>query len=382
MKVGLQATLLYTGAGARKAGIGRHTIQILDQLSKNGRGHEYEVFVPSHADLPESWTASPWMRFHQFQIDRQFQRGLTDHFMIGKSVKQLGCDILFGLHPAMPLSCPIPMGAVMHDAFVSTHPEMFTFRTGTIPAAIHAHACRQCRRIVTVSEFSKREIARAYKKNLEEIKVVYNGPGNDLAAMDPETAARVDLQAVGVKFQRYLFTLSTVEPRKNLPRLMEALKLLLSDPTYADLGLVVAGAKGWMESPIFQRVTELGLADKIAFLGYVPDETIPALFARAEAFAFPSIVEGFGIPALESMIMGTPLVCSNTSSLPEVAGDAAFYCDPLSPESIAQAIRDCLSNPAERGAKVALGLERSKLFTWEKAANEIAETFQEIANAP
>jgi glycosyltransferase involved in cell wall biosynthesis len=158
-----------------------------------------------------------------------------------------------------------------------------------------------------------------------------------------------------------------LEPRKNLTGLVKALDILRSDPMFADVKLMVAGGKGWKYQQVFDLVETLGLQDAIRFLGYVPDENLPALFARCEAYVCASITEGFGMPVLEAMIAGAPIVASNGGAIPEVAGDLARYFDPTDPGDIARALREQLLS-TDREQKVADGFERAKKFTWERCA--------------
>jgi glycosyltransferase involved in cell wall biosynthesis len=188
--------------------------------------------------------------------------------------------------------------------------------------------------------------------------------------VNPQTVSDDDLRRLGVPYDRYFFALGTLEPRKNLVMLFEALALLPSD-----VCLAIAGGKGWKDSPIFARIEELGIAHRVAFLGYVPDADLPKLFARAEAFVFPSLYEGFGMPVLEAMLAGSPVLAADRPAMREVGGDAAQYFDPESPEDIARA----LHQPLDRTQMVHRGLARAGTFTWETAATKTLDVLRSIA---
>lgn len=145
---------------------------------------------------------------------------------------------------------------------------------------------------------------------------------------------------------------------------------LTSDLLISDLRLVIAGKAQWRESEIFATVQRAGLQDRVTFPGYVDDADLPALYSAAAAFVYPSLYEGFGLPPLEAMACGTPVVCSNAASLPEVVGDAAVSVDPLRVDSLAQGLRDVLTNPALRNDLRARGLRRAAQFSWDRCAVE------------
>ncbi|HIC88006.1 MAG TPA: glycosyltransferase family 1 protein, partial [Anaerolineae bacterium] len=140
-----------------------------------------------------------------------------------------------------------------------------------------------------------------------------------------------------------------------------------------DLQLVLAGGKGWLYEPLLRRVQELGLADRVIFTGYVPDEDVAPLLSGAVCFAFPSLYEGFGFPVLEAMACGTPVVCANSASLPEVAGDAAWLVDPLDVEAIAEGLDRVLNDDALRAELIERGFANVRRFSWQRCARETME---------
>jgi glycosyltransferase involved in cell wall biosynthesis len=163
----------------------------------------------------------------------------------------------------------------------------------------------------------------------------------------------------------------TLQPRKNLGRLLEAVALLREQAQRGEApGLVIAGRKGWLYDPVFQQVERLGLEREVVFPGYVPQEDLPALLSGARLFVFPSLYEGFGLPVLEAMACGTPVVCSNVSSLPEVAGDAAFLVDPRDVKGMAEAMNRLLQDEGLRAEVVERGYRRVRQFSWDRCARE------------
>jgi len=172
----------------------------------------------------------------------------------------------------------------------------------------------------------------------------------------------------------FLLAVGTVQPRKNYIRLVEAFRQL----DRANLTLVIAGGRGWLDDPLYERIAALGLENRVRMLGFVPDKDLPALYSAARVFAFPSLYEGFGLPILEAMACGTPVVTSRASSMPEVAGDAALLVDPLDTDALAEALASALDDELLRSSLIEKGLERATVFTWEAAAHKLVDRFQRL----
>jgi glycosyltransferase involved in cell wall biosynthesis len=170
----------------------------------------------------------------------------------------------------------------------------------------------------------------------------------------------------------------TIEPRKNLSALLDAYALLRQHAVTDDTKLVMVGKKGWLYEPFFQHLHELGLEDQVIFPGYVADEELPALYGAAEVFVFPSLFEGFGLPVLEAMACGAPVVCSNATSLPEVAGDAALMVSPQDTAGLATAIQRVLADAELRAKLASLGMAQARRFTWEETARQTLAVYQQV----
>ena len=171
----------------------------------------------------------------------------------------------------------------------------------------------------------------------------------------------------------YLFSVGTIQPRKNYTRIIQALAQLRSQGY--DLDLVIAGGRGWLESPIYQTVQATHMQNYVHFIGFADEADLPALYSNAECLLFPSLYEGFGLPILEAMACGVPVVTSNVSSLPEVAGDAALLVDPYDVEPIAFAIQRVLDDTSLRTALVQKGYARAASFTWERSAQHLHQIY-------
>ncbi|MBN1428574.1 MAG: glycosyltransferase family 4 protein [Anaerolineae bacterium] len=220
--------------------------------------------------------------------------------------------------------------------------------------------------IIAISECTRDDLVQLYHVPPEKISVIYEAAAPHFKPQTPEQIG--DVSTRYSLPERYLLTVGTIEPRKNLARLVEALAILRRDDP--DLALVVVGAKGWLYEGFFEAIEQHGQQQTVILPGYVPDDDLPALYAGAEAAVMPSLYEGFGLPVLEAMASGAPVACSATSSLGEIAGDAAMTFDPENAEIIAWVLRRLLDDVALREALRKKGLVRAAEFSWERAAKE------------
>jgi glycosyltransferase involved in cell wall biosynthesis len=221
---------------------------------------------------------------------------------------------------------------------------------------------RRARAIITVSKFSRDRIAEHCRVAPEKITVVYNGIDR---AFRPQEASCVEACAGRLALPRpYVLCVGSLEPRKNLRRLLEAWNLLAT--RHSDVSLVLVGAEG----KVFRDAGLTHTPPRVHLAGYLGDDDLPALYAGAEVFLYPSVYEGFGLPVAEAMACGTPVVCSDVTALPEVAGQAAELVDPLDVESIAGGVQRLLRDAQRRDQLRAAGLAQSRQFSWERAAAE------------
>ena len=228
-------------------------------------------------------------------------------------------------------------------------------------------------RIIAISEHTKRDIVELLDVPAEKIRVTLLAADEKFRVLDKDAAQHEVLAKYGIDREYILYT-GTLEPRKNVPALVRAFHMLKREAKIPHR-LVLAGKKGWLYDRIFAEVRELGLEDEVIFTGYVPDDDLPYLYNGADLFAYPSIYEGFGIPPLEAMACGCPVVASNSSSLPEVVGDAGVMVDPHDEAALAEAMGKVLADSALAASLREKGLDRSRLFSWERCARETLEVY-------
>ncbi len=266
---------------------------------------------------------------------------------------------------------------VIYDTVIRDFPETMSFKTKLVLSAELKRSIKRADKIVTISEFSKSRIMLHYGVSGDKIAVVPCGIRSDLFnpsySGEQVSEAKKRYNITG----EYLLYLGTLEPRKNIERLVESYARLRSEKPDCP-ALVIAGGKGWLYDPIFERVKSLGVEDSVIFTGYVRDEDVPPLMKGALCFCFPSLYEGFGMPPLEAMACGTPVITSDCSSLPEVVGNAAVTVDPYSVDELYGALKRVTEDPSLREELSRRGIERSGKFSWEKSAGIFLDTIKNI----
>ncbi|MBC8262859.1 MAG: glycosyltransferase family 4 protein, partial [Anaerolineales bacterium] len=242
---------------------------------------------------------------------------------------------------------------------------------------------RAAAHVIADSSATRCDLIERYSVEPDKITVVY--PGYDDTTFRPVRDERA-IETVKAKYDiigDYILFVGTLQPRKNLIRLIEAFSNLQPptsnlQPPISNIQLLIAGKSGWLYEKIFRRVEELGLEGTVLFPGYIAAEDLPALLSGARLFVFPSLYEGFGLPVLEALACGTPVVCSNASSLPEVAGDAALLVDPLDVEGLAAALERVLRDEELRAELIERGFEQVRKFSWERCARETLDVLERV----
>jgi glycosyltransferase involved in cell wall biosynthesis len=278
--------------------------------------------------------------------------------------------VLFIPAHVLPLIHPVPAVVTVHDLGYRRFPAAHPPAQRRYLEWSTRFSARQATHLLADSEATRRDLAEFYGVPIEKVTVVYPGGPEGLERVDAaEVRARHALPA------EYVLHVGTLQPRKNLSRLIEAVAALRA--RRPGLGLVLAGRPGWLAEPILKLAQ--ANAEWVRLLDYVPAADLAGLYSGARVFAFPSLYEGFGFPILEAMACGTPVVCSNTSSLPELAGDATLLVDPLDTAALAGAIERVLDDSALAQELAERGPAQARRFTWERAARETLNALTAVA---
>jgi glycosyltransferase involved in cell wall biosynthesis len=235
---------------------------------------------------------------------------------------------------------------------------------------------RKAEHIVTISEYSKVQIVERLGVQAEKVTAIHCGVNGQFRCEDRKKAYAAVSEALGIQ-EPYLLFVGSLKPHKNIFTLLQAFALLRQRHDVRQRLLIVGDDARW-KSLLIEECSRLGIHDTTTFVPYVSQELLPKVYAAAELLVMPSTIEGFGLPVLEAMASGTPVVCSRTASLPEVAGDAALYFDPTSAEELAEKMEKLLNSRELQESLRAKGLERAKLFTWEKSTRKHVELYQRL----
>jgi glycosyltransferase involved in cell wall biosynthesis len=275
---------------------------------------------------------------------------------------------------------PLAVGrqvCTIHDLIPLDHPEWFNRRFSAWYEWLLPRLAKKIQHIIAISQFTKQRIVERLGVRPEKVTVIPNGVDERFSPRTPEEIEAVR-RSLGINAPAYLLYVGSLEPRKNLPRLLQAwarVQPLLG----VEVELVVAGAKG--NSRVFESARLDPLPPRVQFTGYVSDEQLPCLYSGALALVYPSLYEGFGLPPLEAMACGTPVVTSNGTSLPEVAADVAVLVDPEDIDSIAEGIQRVVASSALRDNMRLLGLDRASQTTWDSAAQRTLQLLEEQARS-
>jgi glycosyltransferase involved in cell wall biosynthesis len=298
-------------------------------------------------------------------------------FDLSRKLRQDKPDLLHVQYTS-PLFCPVPTVVSVHDVSFLEHPEYFKRSRALQLGITVARSVKQASRIITGSEFARDSIVRAYQLPSEKIVVVPDAASPSFRSVNRDAATRKVMSKFRFK-GRYVLSVGDLQPRKNHIGLINAFARLIKDQPQLKHDLVFAGKDTWFGNRVREAARESGVADRIHFLGFVTDEDLLQLYNACECFVFPSFYEGFGIPVLEAMACGRAVICSNASSIPEVANGAALLFDPENSGEMVSALADVLRNSDLRTRMERLGVQRASQFTWQKTAEMTLNVYREVA---
>lgn len=375
MKIAIEATPLMS----RSTGIERFVYCILDKLAGLDKENEYILYYHGGAQygkrIPPEFDFKKG-KYKVVRIPLQILNFLRDYLkfppleiFIGKP------DVFWSTNYQIPVFWSrTKIINTIYDLSSFIYPHYYTNSLSRIKKKM-PEAVQKADIIVTVSKNTKKDIHNIFKAPLEKIRVVYCGVSEEFFN-EKDEKIRDETRIKYANSERFILSVGTLSPRKNFVNLIKAFKIIKS--RFPDIKLVIAGQKGWLFEDIFSSVKNLGLEKDVIFTGVVSNEELNFLYNCAEVFAFPSFYEGFGIPVAEAMKCGAPICCSNTSSMPEIAGDAALYFNPNDKDEIAQLILRLLQDKSLKEELVKEGFKQVKNFLWEKSAQQVLDIFKSI----
>ncbi len=374
----MRISIDYTAAVRQRAGIGRYTRGLIGALARVDAENRYTLLMPHDA------------RF----MDSALQLGQCSNFRLARA--PLNEKLLVTMWQRLSLPLPVEMFTGAADIFYSPDfvlpptrakkkiltvhdlsfmrvpetavPNLKWYLEGAVPRAV-----KRADLIFADSDATRADLFELFGAMPERVQTLYSGVEPMFCRVtDPGMLEQTRAQYLLDK--PFILSVGTIEPRKNLARLIEAYAHL---PQRKDFDLVLAGGQGWMHGDIYHAPEKFGVGDSVRFLGFVPDRNLPALYSLATLVAYPSLYEGFGLPVLEALACGAPVVTSNTSSLPEVAGDAALMVDPRDTDALTAALARVLDDAQLRTDLARRGLNQARKFSWEASARRLRSAFDD-----
>lgn len=362
----------FTSASRQRAGIGRYARELVRGLARLDQSNCYLLFVPRDAypdlidlEFPPNFT------IRRAPLTERVLAALWQRAGVPLPIEAfLGrVDVLYSPDFLLPPTRARRTIVTIHDLSYLRVPECFP---PTLKSYLDRAVPRSLRRadlVLADAQSTRNDLLELYGVSPERVQVLYSGVDKRFSPNIPmneqeRVRSKYDLHS------RYLLSVSTIQPRKNYVRLIQAFSNM--KPQTPNLRLLISGGKGWMYEEVYSTVEKLGLGDRVLLPGFAAEQDLPALYAMATLFVYPSLYEGFGLPVAEAMASGVPVVCSNASSLPEVAGSAALYFNPLDVRAMQDAIERALDDESMRKDLRQKGLDQVQQFSWDRAAQELA----------
>ncbi|KKP85742.1 MAG: Glycosyl transferase group 1 [Candidatus Roizmanbacteria bacterium GW2011_GWA2_35_8] len=344
----------------KRAGVSVYALNLLKYFKRQSSSRlSFKIFLRSAplSDLPKT------DKYFSYEIVKA-KFLWSQIFLPFRLYRKKDIDVFYSPAHYLPRFCPVPQVVTIHDLAYLFFPQDFLKKDLYQLKFWTKYSIDSAKRIIAVSKTTKKDLMNSYHIPSSKIKVIYNG--YEKKHLLSESKLKTDLTK-----NPYILYVGTLQPRKNITTLIKAfsrLKLL-----YPETKLVIAGKKGWLYDKIYRSVDKLGMEDDVYFADFVTDNQLVFLYKNAFCFVIPSLYEGFGIPTLEAMSFSCPVISSFSSSLPEIAGNAALYFDPNNHYDLVEKIKTLKENPILREKLIKNGKERIKKFSWDTCAKETLE---------
>jgi len=378
MKIAIEGQRLFR---VKKHGMDMVALELIKNLQLIDKKNTYYIFVKPDEDsscIPKA------ENFHVIQLDGGAYP-LWEQKSLPNAVKQYGCDLLHCTSNTAPLKSPVPLITTLHDIIYLESISIFKkggtwyqklgnmYRRFVVPRVV-----KRSKKIITVSHFEKNRIREffGFPENDNRLVAVYNGVSEHFKPVNNQN----ELLRVKEKYQlpdHYLFFLGNTDPKKNTKGVLKAFSDFRKK-TATPLKLVMLDYDRDALDKLLSEINDKDLINYIHLTGYVVNTDLPAIYSQSQLFLYPSLRESFGIPMLEAMRCGVAVITSNTSSMPEVAGDGAYFVDPFKPEEITQGIETLLNDESKRKALIEKGFKRSENFSWKAMAEDVLKLYEQV----
>lgn len=370
MIIGLDAHTIGSNLGGNET----YAYNLFLALASVDQRNEYRLYFTRDSEKLRTLAAAP--NFSLVPI-RPHTPYLRIPFALPLELARRPVDVLHVQYVPPPFT-RTPLVVMIHDLAVLHSRAFFTRREHWRNRILLPWAARKAARVLTGSEWCREDIERTLGVPASKVVVTYHGIDARFRPVAAGTTGAV-LARYGIT-RPYLLSVGNIQPRKNLRGVLDAFVTLKKEHGLPHR-LVVVGKRAWLFGDVFERVRELGLESDVTFTGYVPDDDLPAIYSGAEVLVYPSFFEGFGLPPLEAMACGVPVVASREPSFPEILGDAALLADPADPSDIARLVLAALSDRVLRAGLIEKGIARASRYTWEKSARRTLAVFESVVAA-
>lgn len=377
MRIGIDLTAAITQGG----GIGRYTRELIHALIALDQRNEYRFFSakpPAQTPVSNPIPVAPNVQYRSALLDERWLYRLWYRLRLPLPVQLVTGRVDLFHSPDFvlpPVNGRIPTLVTVHDLSFLHYPDTFPPKLVAYLNKVVPWSIGRATHVLADSAATKRDLVAMWQVPAEKVTVLYCGvherfrPITDAAALDAVRAK------YGLADAPYLLSVGTVQPRKNYRLLIRAFAPVAARWPH---NLIIGGGKGWLSDDLMQEVRALGLNGRVRFIGFVDDDDLPALYSAATLFLFPSLYEGFGLPLLEAMACGVPVVSSDASSLPEVVGETAVLLSPHDPQPWTAALLALLADEERRTALAAAGRQQAQRFSWETAAGQLLDMYEAL----
>ena len=366
-RIGINAHLLSSEAGYRRAGIHQYIAQVLHHLPWEETQPERILFTQHTTEfeqLPQFTAVSS-----RLPTEKRLFRILWEQLVWPWLEHKYKIDLSHSMAFVSPLLSRKPSVVTVYDLSFLHFPDRFPTLQRIYLSTMTRRACQKAKRVITISKSSRQDVHQHFGVPLSRIDVILPGVDACYRQLPAEEVAQFKAEK---EIGRFILHVGTLQPRKNITTLIEAFAQL----QMPDLKLILVGGKGWLYDEMFARIQALGIEEQVIFTGYVPDEELPLWYNAAELFVFPSVYEGFGMPVVEAMACGTPVIASNSSSIPEAVGEAGLMFDPHSVTELVERMQTVLNDPALQATMKEDGGHHARNFSWELAGQQTAVSYQ------
>jgi glycosyltransferase involved in cell wall biosynthesis len=375
MKIGIEGQRLFR---KKKHGMDMVALELVRNLQEIDHVNEYCIFVKKDEDR----CLEPTSNFRIIELESA-PYPYWEQVILPRAAKKEGCDILHCTSNTAPVASPMPLVVTLHDIIYME--SLSLFRKGFSPyqkfgnmyrRLVVPRVVRKSNKIITVSEFERKRIAGFFHVSDTKLRAIYNGVSRHFKPVTDQTV----LDSIRKKYdlpEKFFFFFGNTDPKKNTPGVLKALSLFLKS-SEEKIPLVMLDFDRDVLDRMISEIGDPDLHNYVRLTGYLPNTELPAIYSLCTIFLYPSLRESFGIPMLEAMACGVPVITSNTSSMPEVGGNAALYIDPFKPEEITSAIRKLLTDRPLVDKLISAGFENARKFTWESMAEHVLKLYQEV----